>query len=173
MLFFFSFALIYKLNQYILISDSQSGSNSNTIKTNILPEYYSKSQSSSNYINSDSILKTSTSFKDSFSSDISSTLKTSIPSILSSSSTISKISSSSLKNPSTSIPTTISSSTIPFYSSSVKYSHISSNEIQKTTTLYSSHSILNSILISSHETTNFILRGMSDDDGHPAGTKQQ
>ena len=154
--YIYSFSLIYNLNQYILISDSQCGSNSNTIKTNILPEYYSKSQSSSNYINSDSNLKATTSLKDSFSSLISSSLKTSIPSIISSSSTISKIISSSLKNPSTSLPTTISSSTIPFYSTSMKNSHISSNEIQKTTTLYSSHSIPNSILITSPETTNFI-----------------
>ena len=47
--YIYSFSLIYNLNQYILISDSQCGSDSNSIKFNILPENYSKSQSSSNY----------------------------------------------------------------------------------------------------------------------------
>ena len=167
-----SFALIFKLNQYILISDSQCGSNGYIIKTNALPEYYITSQSSSNYINSDTILKTTTPVKDSFTSIISSSiLKTSIPSTLSSSSPMPTIVSSSIKNPSTLIPTTISSSTNPSYSTSMKSSqiittiittflstsHISSTGIQKTSSLYT---ILSSIpistLITNPESTNFI-----------------
>ena len=152
--YIYSFTLIYKLNQYILISDSQCGSDSYKIKTNILPEYYITSQSSSNYINSDSILKVTTTVKDSFSSVISSSiLKTSLPSILSSSSPMTTIISSSIKLPSTSISTTTSSSTNPFLSTSL----VSSIGIQKTTTLYSSQNLISSsTLITSPKSTNFI-----------------
>ena len=171
--YIYSFALIYNQNQYILISDSLCGSNDYIIKTNTLPEYYSASQSSSNYINSVSILKSTTIVKDSFRSSISSILKTSIPSTFSSSSPISTIFFSSINNPSTSIPTNIFSSTNPSYYISIKSSeiktnvitnflstsHISSTGIQKTSSLYSSlNSIPSSTLIvsSKSKSTNFI-----------------
>ena len=159
----YSFSLIYILNQYILLNDAQCGTYNNIIKSYALPEDY---QASSSYFNSNSISKATTSFKYSLSSVISST-----PSTISSSSPMSTIISSSLKKPSTSIPTTISSSTYPFYSTLMKSSeikttiittflstsHLSSTEIKKTSSLYSSHSsIPSSTLITSPESTNFI-----------------
>ena len=137
-----------------------------------MPEYYITSQSSSNYINSDTILKGTTTVKDSFPTVISSSiLKTSIPSTLSSTSPMSKINSSSIKIPSTFIQTNISTLANPSYSTSVKSpqikttiittflstSHISTTGIQKTSSLYTFHSSLPiSTLIANHESTNYI-----------------